>query len=195
MFRAAVPSGASTGIYEALELRDKDKGRFMGKGCLKAVANVNEVIGPKLVGRKVTDQSGIDTYMTQTLDGTHTENGWQKQKLGANAVLAVSLAVARAGAAVSGMPLYKYLAHIAGKRTDKFVLPVPSLNIVNGGQHAGNKLEIQEFMILPTGANSFKEAIQMGCEVYHNLKAVLKEKFGIAEINVGDEGGFASQSL
>jgi enolase len=133
MFRNAVPSGASTGIYEALELRDADKNRFKGKGCLQAVKNVNEIIGPALAGMKCTEQKELDTYMTQKLDGSHTENGWVKSKLGANAILAVSMALARAGAACSGMQLYEYLAQCAGKRTDKFILPVPALNIINGG--------------------------------------------------------------
>ena len=159
LYRAAVPSGASTGIYEALEMRDKDPKRFNGKGCLQAVKNVNEVIGPALKGWDCTRQEKIDRYMTEELDGTTNEWGWCKSKLGANGILAVSLAMARAGAATKGIPLYMYLADLAGKPTNKFVMPVPSLNIINGGSHAGNELEMQEFMILPTGATSFKEAM------------------------------------
>merc|ERR1719345_199100 len=141
LFRAAVPSGASTGIYEALELRDQDKGRLLGKGVLKAVANVNDIIAPKLIGMDVSDQAGIDKLMVEELDGTQNEWGWCKSKLGANAILAVSLATARAGAASHNIPLYKHLAGLAGKPTDRFVMPVPSLNIINGGAHAGNGLE------------------------------------------------------
>mmetsp|Transcript_5618 Transcript_5618/g.13266 ORF Transcript_5618/g.13266 Transcript_5618/m.13266 type:complete len:871 (-) Transcript_5618:187-2799(-) len=191
LFRAAVPSGASTGIYEALELRDGDKGRLLGKGVLKAVANVNEIIGPKLVGMDVREQKLIDEVMVQQLDGSKNEWGWSKSKLGANAILAVSMAVCRAGAAASQMPLYQYIAKISGKPTDKFVMPVPSFNVINGGSHAGNRLACQEFMILPVGAASFKEAMIIGAEVYHNLKAVIKKKYGQDACNVGDEGGFA----
>jgi enolase len=191
LFRAAVPSGASTGIYEALEMRDGDKGRLLGKGVLKAVANVNDIIGPKLVGMDVTKQAEIDKVMVQELDGTTNEWGWSKAKLGANAILAVSMAVARAGAAASEMPLYQYIAKIAGKPTDKFVMPVPSFNVINGGSHAGNRLACQEFMILPVGASSFKEAMIIGAEIYHTLKGVIKKKYGQDACNVGDEGGFA----
>jgi len=191
VFRAAVPSGASTGIYEALELRDKDASRFVGKGVLKAIDNVHSIVKPSLLGKDVTAQKELDDLMVQELDGTKNEWGWCKEKVGANAILAVSLALARAGAAHSGVPLYKYLAQLAGNPTDKFVMPVPSLNIINGGSHAGNKLSMQEFMILPTGANSFKESLQMGCEVYQNLKGVIKKKYGLDATNVGDEGGFA----
>jgi len=191
LFRAACPSGASTGIYEALELRDGDKGRLLGKGVLKAVANVNDIIGPKLVGMDVTDQKGIDKAMVEELDGTKNEWGWSKSKLGANAILAVSMAVCRAGAAASEMPLYQYIAKLAGKPIDRFVMPVPSFNVINGGSHAGNRLACQEFMILPTGASSFKEAMIIGAEVYHTLKGVIKKKYGQDACNVGDEGGFA----
>jgi enolase len=156
VYRAAVPSGASTGVYEALEMRDGDKNRFLGKGCLAAVKNVNEVISPALAGMNCTKQTEIDKFMVETLDGTKNEWGWCKSKLGANAILAVSLATARAGAAEQKIPLYKWLAILADKPTDKYVMPVPSLNIINGGAHAGNGLEMQEFMILPTGATSFK---------------------------------------
>merc|ERR1719178_156004 len=156
LFRAACPSGASTGIYEALELRDDDKGRLLGKGVLKAVQNVNSLIGPKLIGMDVTEQTKIDKKMVEELDGSKNEWGWSKSKLGANAILAVSMAACRAGAAASEMPLYQYIAKIAGKPTDRFVMPVPSFNVINGGSHAGNRLACQEFMILPTGASSFK---------------------------------------
>ena len=185
VFRAAVPSGASTGVHEALELRDKDPGRFLGKGVLKAVENVNSVIGPKLISLNVdlTKQAEVDRVMLD-LDGT--EN---KTKLGANAILGVSLAACKAGAAHKGVPLYRHIADLAGNA--KVVLPVPAFNVINGGSHAGNKLAMQEFMILPTGAQSFKQAMQMGCEVYHTLKKVIKEKYGQDATNVGDEGGFA----
>ncbi|XP_062505129.1 enolase-like [Corticium candelabrum] len=185
VFRAAVPSGASTGIYEALELRDKDPKRFLGKGVCKAIGNVNDVIGPALIGKKlaVTQQEEIDRFMIE-LDGT--EN---KSKLGANAILGVSLAVAKAGAAHKGIPLYRHLASLAGN--SRVILPVPAFNVINGGSHAGNKLAMQEFMILPIGASSFSEAMRIGAEVYHNLKAVIKKKYGQDATNVGDEGGFA----
>lgn len=133
VFRAAVPSGASTGIYEALELRDGDKKRYLGKGVLKAVSNVNNLIAPRLKGLNVTEQTKLDRFMVEELDGSKNEYGWSKSKLGANAILAVSLAVARAGAADKHLPLYKYLAHLAGKNTTKFITPVPSLNVINGG--------------------------------------------------------------
>jgi len=186
--RAAVPSGASTGVYEALELRDGGK-EYMGKGVSKAVSNVNNIIGPALVGKDPLDQKGIDNFMVQDLDGTTNEWGWCKQKLGANAILAVSLAVCKAGAAVKGVPLYQHIADVAGNK--ELVLPVPAFNVINGGSHAGNKLAMQEFMILPVGASSFKEAMKMGTEVYHNLKSVIKKQYGQDATNVGDEGGFA----
>eukprot|EP00828_Plagiopyla_frontata_P044262 TRINITY_DN717_c0_g1_i1.p1 TRINITY_DN717_c0_g1~~TRINITY_DN717_c0_g1_i1.p1 ORF type:complete len:478 (-),score=90.29 TRINITY_DN717_c0_g1_i1:96-1529(-) len=191
LFRAAVPSGASTGIYEALELRDGDAKRYLGKGVQKAVDNIHNLVKPKLVGQDPTKQTEIDKMMVEEIDGTKNQYGWCKEKLGANAILAVSLAVARAGAAEKEVPLYEYIASIAGKRTDKYVLPVPSFNVINGGKHAGNKLAMQEFMILPTGAKTFKEAMQMGAEVYHNLKKVIQTKYGLDATNVGDEGGFA----
>jgi enolase len=191
LFRAAVPSGASTGVYEALELRDGDKGRLLGKGVLKAVANVNNLIAPKLIGLDVTKQTMIDKLMVEQLDGSVNEWGWSKAKLGANAILAVSMAVCRAGAAASKMPLYKYIARLSGKPMDKFVMPVPSLNVINGGSHAGNRLACQEFMILPVGASTYKEAMIIGAEVYHTLKSVIKKKYGQDACNVGDEGGFA----
>merc|ERR1711979_180265 len=174
LFRAAAPSGASTGIYEALELRDGDKNRLLGKGVLKAVSNVNDIIGPKLVGLDVTEQEKIDKLMVEELDGSKNEWGWSKSKLGANAILAVSMAVCRAGAAASEMPLYQYVAKLSGKPTDKFVMPVPSFNVINGGSHAGNRLACQEFMILPVGASSFMEGMCIGAEVYHALKGCIK---------------------
>ncbi|GAA0164499.1 lyase [Lithospermum erythrorhizon] len=186
--RAAVPSGASTGIYEALELRDGGSD-YLGKGVSKAVDNVNSIIAPALVGKDPTDQTGIDNYMVQQLDGTQNEWGWCKQKLGANSILAVSLAVCKAGAAAKNIPLYKHIANLAGNKN--LVLPVPAFNVINGGSHAGNKLAMQEFMILPIGASSFKEAMKMGVEVYHHLKSVIKKKYGQDATNVGDEGGFA----
>merc|ERR1711998_785252 len=191
LFRAAVPSGASTGIYEALELRDGDKKRLLGKGVLKAVSNVNDKIAPKLIGMEVTKQKEIDALMIQTLDGSQNDWGWSKGVLGANAILAVSMAVCRAGAASMQMALYEYIANLAGKPTDKFVMPVPSFNVINGGSHAGNRLACQEFMNLPVGASSFMEAMCIGAEVYHELKGCIKKKYGQDACNVGDEGGFA----
>ncbi|ORY90377.1 enolase [Syncephalastrum racemosum] len=186
VFRAAVPSGASTGIYEAVELRDGVKKDYVGKGVLKAVENVNQVIGPKLIesGLSVLDQKAVDDFLIK-LDGTPN-----KGKLGANAILGVSLAVAKAAAGEKGVPLYVHLADLAGSKKP-FVLPVPAFNVINGGSHAGNKLAMQEFMILPTGASSFTEAMKMGSEVYHTLKSVIKAKYGQDATNVGDEGGFA----
>jgi enolase len=178
-----VPSGASTGIHEAVELRDGDKTKYLGKGVLKAVENINAIIAPALKGDNPIDQKAIDEKMI-ALDGT--EN---KGKLGANAILAVSMAVAKAGAAEKGVPLYRHIADLAGNT--KLVLPVPSFNIINGGSHAGNALAMQEFMILPIGASSFSEAMRMGCEVYHALKGIIKSKYGQDACNVGDEGGFA----
>jgi len=183
VFRAGVPSGASTGIYEAVELRDGDKARYLGKGVSKAIHNVNQVIAPQLIGKDVTKQEEIDQFLI-SLDGTDN-----KGKLGANAILGVSLAVARAGAAQKGVPLYQHLGELAGNH--EFVLPVPAFNVINGGSHAGNKLAMQEFMILPVGAPSFSEALRYGAEVYHHLKAVIKDKYGQDATNVGDEGGFA----
>merc|ERR1719495_1843651 len=187
LFRAAVPSGASTGIYEALELRDGDKGRLLGKGVLKACQNVNEIIAPKLTGMDVREQAKIDKFLVEELDGSKNERGWSKSKLGANAILGVSLAVARAGAAAKSVPLYQHIANLAGNKD--IVLPVPAFNIINGGSHAGNALPVQEFMLLPTGAKDFREAMQIGSEVYHHLKKVIKAKYGQDAVNVGDEGG------
>uniref|UniRef100_A0A0D3HBJ4 phosphopyruvate hydratase n=1 Tax=Oryza barthii TaxID=65489 RepID=A0A0D3HBJ4_9ORYZ len=187
--RAAVPSGASTGVYEALELRDGGSD-YLGKGVSKAVDNVNSVIAPALIGKDPTSQAELDNFMVQQLDGTKNEWGWCKQKLGANAILAVSLAICKAGAIIKKIPLYQHIANLAGNK--QLVLPVPAFNVINGGSHAGNKLAMQaEFMILPTGAASFKEAMKMGVEVYHNLKSVIKKKYGQDATNVGDEGGFA----
>ena len=176
--RALVPSGASTGIYEAVELRDGDKSRYLGKGVLNAVKNVNEVIAPALVGMDVTDQCGIDRLMIE-LDGTKN-----KGKLGANAILGVSMAVAHAAADFVGLPLYRYLGGFNSKE-----LPTPMMNIINGGEHADNNIDFQEFMIMPVGAPTFKEAIRMGAEVFHALKSVL-HGMGL-NTAVGDEGGFA----
>lgn len=176
--RAIVPSGASTGAHEALELRDGDKKRYLGKGVLKAVENVNDIIADELIGLPVDAQTEIDNIMIN-LDGT--EN---KDKLGANAILGVSLAVARAAAGELGLPLYKYIGGVNAK-----VLPVPMMNILNGGEHADNNVDIQEFMILPVNAESFHQALRMGSEVYHSLKNVLKDKN--LSTGVGDEGGFA----
>jgi len=183
MFRAAVPSGASTGIHEAVELRDGDKKVYLGKGVHKAVENINTIIAPALKGRDPRSQSELDGLMKE-LDGSDN-----KGKLGANAILAVSMAITKAGAAEKGVPLYRHISDLAGNR--KLVLPVPAFNIINGGSHAGNALAMQEFMILPVGAATFAEAMRMGCEVYHNLKNLIKKKYGQDACNVGDEGGFA----
>lgn len=158
---------------------------------LKAVENVNKIIRPALVGKDCTDQVALDKLMVEELDGSKNEWGWSKNKLGANAILAVSMALCRAGAAASGLPLYKYIAKLANKPQDNFVMPVPCFNVINGGKHAGNKLAMQEFMIAPVGATSIREAIRMGAEVYHNLAKVVKQKYGLDATNVGDEGGFA----
>ncbi|MGB5028603.1 MAG: phosphopyruvate hydratase [Chitinophagaceae bacterium] len=176
--RAAVPSGASTGIHEAVELRDNDKKKYGGKGVLKAVANVNKTIAPALLGYDVADQTGIDEMMIQ-LDGTPN-----KGKLGANAILAVSMAAAKAAAEEASLPLYRYIGGTNAK-----VLPVPMMNILNGGAHADNKIDFQEFMVMPVGAPSFNEGLRWGVEIFHALKTVLKKK-GYST-NVGDEGGSA----
>jgi enolase len=176
--RAAVPSGASTGIHEAAELRDNDKKKYVGKGVLKAVKNVNDLISKALVGYDVAQQAAIDQVMID-LDGTPN-----KSKLGANAILAVSLAVAKAAAEEAGLPLYRYIGG-----TNARTLPVPMMNILNGGAHADNKIDFQEFMIMPVGAPSFSEGLRWGTEIFHTLKGVLKKK-GYST-NVGDEGGFA----
>ena len=176
--RAAVPSGASTGAHEAVELRDGDKKKFGGKGVLKAIKNVNEIIAPKLLGYDVADQTGIDEMMIR-LDGTTN-----KSNLGANAILAVSMAVAKAAAEEAGLPLFRYVGGTNAK-----TLPIPMMNILNGGAHADNKIDFQEFMVMPVGAESFSEGLQWGVDVFHALKSVLKKK-GYST-NVGDEGGFA----
>jgi enolase len=239
LFRAAVPSGASTGVYEALELRDGDPARWGGKGVTLAVANINDVIGPALLGRCAAEQFSIDTLMVRILDGTQNEWGWCKSKLGANAILAVSLAVCKAGAAAAaggqGVPLYRHLAQLSnqnrrqrcahaggssssdhGVHSERLVLPVPAFNVINGGTHAGNKLAMrkkapapfvacvlpfacvmnidgawfctEEFMIMPTGAKTFAEAMRMGAETYQVLKSVIKNRYGMDATNVGDEG-------
>lgn len=190
-FRAAVPSGASTGVYEALELRDKDPQRYLGKGVKKAIANVEKVIKPALLGKDPCDQAAIDKLMVEQLDGTKNEWGWCKSSLGANAILGVSMACCRAGAAAKGLPLYKYIATLAEKPTDQMVMPVPFFNVINGGEHAGNLLALQEFLIAPVGAPTFHEAVRYASETYHHLKDVIKKKFGRDATNVGDEGGFA----
>ena len=176
--RAAVPSGASTGIHEAVELRDGDKKKYVGKGVLKAVTNVNKDIAPALLGYDVADQTGIDEMMIQ-LDSTPN-----KGKLGANAILAVSMAVAKAAAEEAALPLYRYIGGTNAK-----VVPIPMMNILNGGAHADNKIDFQEFMVMPVGAPSFNEGLRWGVEIFHALKTVLKKK-GYST-NVGDEGGFA----
>jgi len=176
--RAAVPSGASTGIHEAVELRDDDKKTYGGKGVLKAVKNVNDKIAPALIGNDVADQTGIDEMMIQ-LDGSDN-----KGKLGANAMLAVSMAVAKAAAEEASLPLYRYIGGTNAK-----TLPIPMMNILNGGAHADNKIDFQEFMVMPVGATSFSEGLRWGVEIFHALKTVLKKK-GFST-NVGDEGGFA----
>ena len=178
MGRAAVPSGASTGVHEAVELRDGDKERYLGKGVTKAVDNVNDIIAEAIIGLDAPRQTEIDELLVR-LDGTPN-----KGRLGANAILGVSLAVAKAAAASVGLPLYLYLGGVAAKE-----LPVPMMNILNGGEHADNNVDIQEFMIMPVGAKSFSEALRMNAEIYHNLKALLKEK-GLSTA-LGDEGGFA----
>lgn len=176
--RAAVPSGASTGVNEAVELRDGDKSKYLGKGVLKAVSNVNDIIAPELVGMDVFEQNTIDQIMIE-LDGTST-----KSKLGANAILGVSLAVAKAAAMEAGQPLYRYIGGVNAN-----TLPVPMLNIINGGSHSDAPIAFQEFMVRPVGASSFSEAIRMGAEIFHNLKKILHDK-GLSTA-VGDEGGFA----
>ncbi len=176
--RAGIPSGASTGAFEAVELRDGDKSRYLGKGVLKAIENINEIIAPEVVGLDATDQVYLDKLLVE-IDGTPN-----KGKLGANAILGVSLAVAKAAAKYADIPLYQYIGGTNAK-----TLPVPMMNILNGGSHADNNVDIQEFMVMPVGAKTYKEGLRMGTEVYHALKAVLKEK-KLAS-GVGDEGGFA----
>ncbi|MFP5339812.1 MAG: phosphopyruvate hydratase, partial [Gammaproteobacteria bacterium] len=182
MGRAAVPSGASTGSREAIELRDGDKSRYLGKGVLKAVGNVNGPIRDLLLGKDPADQKALDHAMLE-LDGT--EN---KAKLGANAILAVSLAAAKAAAQAKGVPLYAHIADLNGT-PGQYSMPVPMMNIINGGEHADNNVDIQEFMVQPVGAKTFADALRMGAEIFHHLKAVLKAR-GL-NTAVGDEGGFA----
>jgi enolase len=183
IFRSAVPSGASTGIYEAVELRDGDKSRYHGKGVKKAVQNVIDRCGPAIVGKDVMDQAGLDKLLI-SLDGTKN-----KGSLGANCILGLSMAISKAAAAHAGLPLYRYIARLA-QNTD-LRLPVPCFNVINGGKHAGNALPFQEFMVAPVRASSIAEAIRMGAEVYACLQKLLKAKYGPDSINVGDEGGFA----
>ena len=178
MGRAIVPSGASTGEREALELRDGDKSRYLGKGTLKAVSNVNEILADEIIGMDVTDQNGIDNFMIK-FDGTK-----DKSKYGANAILGISMAVARCAADFYGMPLYKYFGGLNAK-----TLPVPMMNVLNGGSHADSSVDLQEFMVMPVGAPNVNEAIRMGAEIFHNLKKVLKARG--YNTNVGDEGGYA----
>jgi len=180
--RAMVPSGASTGVHEALELRDGGE-RFLGKGVLTAVDNVSTILAKQVVGLDCRDQRQLDQQMLE-LDGT--EN---KSNLGANSILGVSMAAARAGALAKGVPLYRHLADVY--EGGRLLLPVPSMNVVNGGQHAGNNLDIQEYMMLPVGASSFREAVEVCGEVYQSLKNIIKKKYGKDAVNVGDEGGFA----
>ena len=180
--QASVPSGASTGKHEALELRDKERA-FAGKGVLKAVKNVNSILAKKLVGTDCTHQDKIDELMMK-LDGTAN-----KARIGANAILAVSLAVCRAGALARKKSLYQHIANTYGNK--KLELPIPFFNVINGGKHAGNELDFQEYMIAPTGAKTFTEAMQIGAEVHHSLKSILAKKYGSSATNVGDEGGFA----
>jgi enolase len=182
--RAAVPSGASTGVHEACELRDGNKKRYLGKGVLKAVESVNTVLNDALKGFDVLDQKGLDQKMLD-LDGTPN-----KTKLGANAILGVSMAAAKAAAEAKGVPLYQHFAELAGNN-EKLTLPVPCFNVINGGSHAGNKLAFQEYFIIPVGAENFREAIRIGAECYHNLKVIIKKKFGGDATLIGDEGGFA----
>lgn len=180
---AMVPSGASTGTHEAVELRDGDKNRYLGKGVLKAVANVNNFIAPKLIGMEVTEQKTIDQIMID-LDGT--EN---KGKFGANAILAVSMAVTKAAALSQGMPLYQYIATLFGNSTDEYIMPIPMMNVLNGGKHAAGSFDMQEFMIMPVGAPSIQEAVRWCSEVFHTLGKMLKAKG--SQTTVGDEGGYA----
>jgi enolase len=187
IFRAMTPSGASAGQHEALELRDGDKSRFFGKGTLKAVSNVNKTIAPKLIGLDPNAQETIDNIMLK-LDGT--EN---KDKLGANAILPVSMAITKAGAASKGLALFEYIGELFG--VIPHMLPVPMCNVINGGKHAGQENSIQEHMLMPTGAKSFGEAIRMASEAYHHLAKLLKEKYGAGGVLIGDEGGFAPAKL
>lgn len=180
MGRGTVPSGASTGIHEALELRDEKKSVYQGKSVLKAVANVNKQIGPKMLGRLASDQEGLDTMMLR-LDGSRN-----KSNLGANAILSVSMAIARAAAAAEDEPLFRHIV-----KRKKYKLPVPMMNVINGGKHAGNNLAIQEFLIEPVGGEDYLDSLRIGVDVYHSLKGVLEQRYGRSATNVGDEGGYA----
>jgi len=187
--RSIVPSGASTGIYEALELRDNEKSKWGGKGVTKAISNVNDIIAPALIKANldIKDQKAIDKFLNN-LDGT--EN---KSKLGANAILGVSMAICKAAAAEKKIPLYAHIAELSGSKYKEFVLPVPCFNVINGGSHAGGSLPFQEFMIFPIEAPTFSEALRQGAEVYAQLKSLTKKKYGLSAANVGDEGGVAPQ--
>jgi enolase len=187
IFRAMTPSGASAGSHEALELRDGDKSRYLGKGTLKAVENVNKKIAPKLIGLDCAHQETIDKLMIK-LDGTENKN-----RFGANAILPVSIAVTKAGAATKGLPLYVYIGELFGVIPNR--LPVPMCNVINGGKHAGQENSIQEHMLMPTGAKSFSDGIRMVSESYHHLAKLLKEKFGAGGVLIGDEGGFAPPEI
>lgn len=187
LFRAMTPSGASAGQHEAIELRDNDKKRFLGKGTLNAVRHVNEVIAPKIIGMDCKYQETLDNVMLK-LDGT--EN---KEKLGANSILPVSMAIAKAGAAAKDLPLYGYIAELFGVLPQ--VMPVPMCNVINGGKHAGQENSIQEHMLMPTGSKTFHEGIRMISETYHHLSKLLKETYGASSILIGDEGGFAPQEI
>jgi len=187
LVRAAVPSGASTGEHEAVELRDNKK-EYFGKGVEKAVFNINKIIAKRIIGISCLNQVEIDVIM-MTMDATKN-----KSNLGANAILTVSMAVAKAGALAKNKSLYQHISELYGNKhikNKKFILPIPSFNVINGGVHAGNQLPFQEYMILPVGAKDFKQALQIGSEIYHHLKNILKKKYGSNSINVGDEGGFA----
>lgn len=195
-FRSIVPSGASTGIYEATEIRDEDERRYHGKGVQTAVSNVLDVIGPQIVGKEILNQVEIDKQMVIKMDGTKNDYGYTKSHLGANAILSVSMSLARAGASASFQTLFEYLGDLKGNNhLRNFIMPMPFFNVINGGKHAGNSLAFQEFMIVPLGANTFKKAVQMGVEVYMTLKKLIAKEYGHGSTSVGDEGGFAPLGL
>jgi len=186
-----VPSGASTGKYEALELRD-NLSAYHGQSVQKAIENIKTIIAPAVLDKDVSDQFAIDKLMVQDLDGSKGRYGCPKSKLGANAILAVSMAVARAGAEHQEIGLFEHIANLSGNQNqEQFQMPVPSFNVLNGGQHAGNSLAFQELMIIPVGANTFREALRMGSETYHVLKRLISKKYGAVGTLIGDEGGFA----
>lgn len=189
-FRASVPTGPGSGSFGARELRDNDRKRMLGRGVLKAVDNINNVIAPKLLGMDATQQATIDKYMAESLDGSTNEGGWSKSKLGANAVLAVSMAVCRAGAAANDLEPFEYIAKLAGKQDGYYALPMPAFNMISGGTKANNRLACQEFMLVPVGAETFKEAMTIGVEVYHTLKKVIHKRYGQQGCNVADDGSF-----